>query len=100
MNDLKSLAKLALQKMHLLSKQEQMLLLQELQMLEDEENTKKVKTSFLEFVKAFWPGFIGGQHHKLMTSAAQTFKWFNKYITSKVNCFFHRWYFSIGLPIK
>lgn len=69
MNDLKSLAKLALQKMHLLSKQEQMLLLQELQMLEDEENTKKVKTSFLEFVKAFWPGFIGGQHHKLMASA-------------------------------
>ena len=34
--------------------------------IDDAEQVEKSRTHFMEFVKAMWPGFISGNHHKIM----------------------------------
>ena len=53
----------------LLSLPEQEKLLAELEHLEKLKHRKLAQTRFLEFVKAMWPSFIGGRHHKIMAEA-------------------------------
>jgi predicted phage terminase large subunit-like protein len=53
----------------LLSLQEQERLLAELNHLEKLKHRKLSQTRFIEFVKAMWPSFISGRHHKIMADA-------------------------------
>ena len=69
MTDLKKLAHLALGKLHLLTREEQELLLMEIEKAEKEEVRQKRQSSFLPFVHAIWPEFIEGYHHGIVAEA-------------------------------
>lgn len=53
----------------LLSLAEQQQLLAQLAHLEKLRSQKLSQTRFLDFVKAVWPSFIGGKHHRIMAEA-------------------------------
>jgi len=67
--DLRALAKAAAGKLHLLTSEEQELLLRELEELEREEEKNKAQHEFMGFVKQMWPGFIPGRHHEIVARA-------------------------------
>ena len=69
MGDLKQLALAAMKHLHLLTKEEQAFLYEEIARLEEEEAKKQARNHFLPFIKRIWPGFIEGCHHKLVAEA-------------------------------
>jgi predicted phage terminase large subunit-like protein len=56
-------------KLHLLTREEQAILLAELEAAERQEYADGARKSFLAFTKHIWPSFIQGSHHKLVASA-------------------------------
>ena len=58
-----------LPKLALMSKDEQRDLLKLMEELEEAKARQEAKVKFLPFVKAMWPGFIEGPHHKIMAEA-------------------------------
>jgi predicted phage terminase large subunit-like protein len=61
--------KTLLSKLHLLTPEQQMELLELLRLHEKIENLEKQKTDFTSFVKSVWPGFIEGAHHTIIGDA-------------------------------
>ena len=69
MVDLRELAKAAQGKLHLLTREEQEILLKELEELEIHEDKEQCRNSYMAFVKKMWPGFIPGRHHEIVAKA-------------------------------
>ena len=69
MTELRKYARAALKHLHLLTEEEQALLLDEISLMEQEELKLEAQGKFLPFVKRIWPGFIEGYHHKLVAEA-------------------------------
>ena len=67
--DLRELAKAARGKLHLLTSEEQELLLMELEELEIKEDKERCRNSYMAFVKKMWPAFIPGRHHDIVAKA-------------------------------
>ena len=67
--DLRELAKAAQGKLHLLTREEQEILLKELEELELHEDKEQCRNSYMAFVKKMWPGFIPGRHHEIVAKA-------------------------------
>ena len=67
--DIRQLAKAAAGKLHLLTEDEQRLLLQEIEDLEREDAKNLAQNDFMTFVKRMWPGFIPGRHHEIVAKA-------------------------------
>ena len=67
--DIRALAKAAAGKLHLLTSEEQELLLRELEELEAQEEKDRTQNEFISFVKKMWPGFIPGRHHAIVAKA-------------------------------
>ena len=69
MTELRKYARAALKHLHLLTEEEQALLLEEISVMEQEELKLQAQEKFLPFIKRIWPGFIEGAHHKLVAEA-------------------------------
>ena len=67
--DLRALAKAAAGKLHLLTSEEQELLLRELEEMEAQEEKDRAQKEFMSFVKKMWPAFIPGRHHEIVAKA-------------------------------
>lgn len=52
--------------LHKLPKDKQALVLENVKELQKRKVATKAQTGFLDFVRAVWPGFIAGRHHKIM----------------------------------
>jgi len=67
--DLRALAKAAAGKLHLLTSEEQELLLREIEEMEAQEEKDRAQKEFMSFVKKMWPAFIPGRHHEIVARA-------------------------------
>ena len=67
--DLRALAKAAAGKLHLLTSEEQELLLREIEEMEAQEEKDRAQKEFMSFVKKMWPAFIPGRHHEIVAKA-------------------------------